>query len=639
MSRSLLQQDTQIRNTYTGLYDDSLAAGSTLETNATSLLDDLNALRSQMNRMLRADGSLNWYDAIQTVNSKTRGLYDLNFDLDDIEEKRFLFRTQLLTDITVPAGVAATNVLTLAANAANAETVTIDTKTYTFQTALTDVDGNVLIGATASDSIDNLIAAITLGAGAGTLYAASTTLHPTVTASAGAGDTMDAAAKVQGTNGNSIATTETLAAVGSQWTTATLTGGAGDVVVLSVAGSEAPTETAAVNAGNANGAVVATLSGDVGTFSLNEVSGANAIRPKNLVALVDGDTRQIIEGSDGKDIYGLLQTETGVTDGTTFNDTTAQVQISFVKLNDAGDDLIPADGADIGGQEINYAYVRRINLDAIPEQAFLSGIFVDLAGSTSVNRQEAYNQQGTTPVEQLYNATFDLGTGLFWKIRDVLNADLFVITEGSTGSNTTVSVEDDVDVFNVDAVTTDFQSEIKVDTGGVEIDIGVTNGYIETTSTDDLGIRGAGELYLDDGNQTGSTWAQTGGIKLSDTTAEWDTFETLYGEVSLLNAINQAGIKENRDKTWCYITAGAAITAGTNIEYDGGAGRMSAQLGDYSGVDFDKDVDIFLNGQLLINSDGATDDVYPGDVPADGDLKFTFIIRPNDVIIMTIYGV
>ena len=122
------------------------------------------------------------------------------------------------------APVAATGVLTLTGNALNSQTVTIDTKVYTFQTTLTNVDGNVLIGATASDSLDNLIAAITLGAGAGTTYATSTTEHPTVTAAAGAGDTMDVTAKTAGTSGNSIATTETL--TNGSWANATLTGGA-----------------------------------------------------------------------------------------------------------------------------------------------------------------------------------------------------------------------------------------------------------------------------------------------------------------------------------------------------------------------------------------------------------------------------
>ena len=99
--------------------------------------------------------------------------------------------------------------LTLSGNASDTETVVIGTKTYTFQTVLTDVDGNVLIGATASDSIDNLIAAINLAAGAGTTYATSMTAQPEgITASAGAGDTM--IVSVNSATQASFATTETL---------------------------------------------------------------------------------------------------------------------------------------------------------------------------------------------------------------------------------------------------------------------------------------------------------------------------------------------------------------------------------------------------------------------------------------------
>lgn len=107
-------------------------------------------------------------------------------------------------------GTQATEILTLTGDPIDTETVTLDAKAYIFQDTLTDVDGNVLIGATASDSIDNLIAAITLGAGVGTLYATATTIHPTVTAAIGAGDTMGVTVIVGGVSGNALATTETL---------------------------------------------------------------------------------------------------------------------------------------------------------------------------------------------------------------------------------------------------------------------------------------------------------------------------------------------------------------------------------------------------------------------------------------------
>lgn len=117
--------------------------------------------------------------------------------------------------------VAASGVLTALATPLNTETVTIGGKAYTFQTVLTNVDGNVLIGASAATALANLSAAINLGAGSGTLYAAATTLHPTV--SGNGGSPLVVTSKTKGVGGNGIATTETLTQ--GSWGTATLAGG------------------------------------------------------------------------------------------------------------------------------------------------------------------------------------------------------------------------------------------------------------------------------------------------------------------------------------------------------------------------------------------------------------------------------
>lgn len=121
--------------------------------------------------------------------------------------------------------VAATGTLTFGANAGDGESVTIGNRVYTFETGALDAANKVLVGATASDSLDNLIAAINGAAGAGTLYATGTVVNADVTAAAGAGDTMDVTAKKSGTVGNLIATTTTVT-MGS-WGNPTLTGGAG----------------------------------------------------------------------------------------------------------------------------------------------------------------------------------------------------------------------------------------------------------------------------------------------------------------------------------------------------------------------------------------------------------------------------
>lgn len=134
--------------------------------------------------------------------------------------------------LTVQANISAYNVsassatgtLTLAANASNGETVVIGSQTYTFRAILTAIANDVFIGATADDSINNLISAINRTGGAGTTYSEATEAHPDVTAATGAGDTMVVTARVPGTDGNSIATTETMA--NGSWGDTTLTSGA-----------------------------------------------------------------------------------------------------------------------------------------------------------------------------------------------------------------------------------------------------------------------------------------------------------------------------------------------------------------------------------------------------------------------------
>ena len=130
----------------------------------------------------------------------------------------------------------------------NGETVTVDGKTYTFQTVLTDVDGNVAIGGSLAQAKLNLVAAISAqagGAGAGTQYAASMTPHPSVLIADFSGDDAVLTARESGTGGNLIATTETLSnGVFDAATLGTTTDGASywisdDVPLTSVSGGVA----------------------------------------------------------------------------------------------------------------------------------------------------------------------------------------------------------------------------------------------------------------------------------------------------------------------------------------------------------------------------------------------------------------
>lgn len=125
-------------------------------------------------------------------------------------------------------GFYATGVLSFSGQVSDGDTVTIDTKTYTFKTTLTDVDGYVLIGSDASDSAWNIVSAINgFVPGRGNVYAESTTIHTTVT-SLRNGDTVEVKAKQRGVGGNSISTTETSSQL--SWGSSTLTGGTAPVI-------------------------------------------------------------------------------------------------------------------------------------------------------------------------------------------------------------------------------------------------------------------------------------------------------------------------------------------------------------------------------------------------------------------------
>ena len=638
MARTFIRQESQIRRS--DVYDDSITPSlATYETNPVNIEDDLNNIRSQIQNIMNRNGASfpagNWYSDMTAPtsfeNGVKRGVDTLNQELHDLERKRVLVTAdKFLVDVTVPAAVAATGTLTATGNFANNDTVTTGTKTYTFQTVLTNVDGNVLIGASASDSLDNLIAAINLGAGAGTLYATATTANGFVSAAAGAGDTLVATALLTGTIGNTYATSDTSA--NASWGAGTLTGGTGDLVILST--TQLPSNTtAAVGAVATRGTVVA-YDSTFGTWSLDLVSGSSAISPKNLCDIIDSVTHDPILSS-GRRIYALLGFESN-TDGATITDTTPnRVELEFVRLNSAGNALERVPAVDIAGKVVHYAAVERKALEDLTEQDFLRGAVTDVAASTTVTRQIGYDNQGTTPVEQTTNAILDLNAaGIYWDIRDLANASLFRVTEGSTGGTSTVGVTSDVDTFDVNALVNDFDQGLRVDTGGQRINIGETAGLIESTSANDLRILGAAELYLDDGNQTGSTWSQVAGIKLSDTTAEWDAFEVKFGEVSLLNAITSS---KRKDKVYANITANTS--ANTDVGGVAGGVNLDVQLPDMSTGDFLVDYDVFLNGELQRPGADASanNDYYPGTSLANGQLRFEFATKNNDVICVIPY--
>lgn len=513
MGRTFIQQDTQIYASAT--YSDALSAGSTLQTGAATLQDDLNSLRSQTKRIL---GTANWYTALSG-----RDLSGLHTDLTDLEQKRALFRTHVLTDVTVPAT--------------------------------------------------------------------------------------------------------------QNW------------VYLSVAGAETPTQVAAVGAATTEGFVVAYHpTFGTGVHSLVEVSGPNGISPKNLCVVRNATTGQPIQSSTGKDIYALIQSESN-TNGHTPDDSNQQVQLSFVMENAAGNDIIACSVADIENKVINYSYVRRVYLDNIPEEAFLSGAFVDQAATTDVTLNNAIDNQSGAAT-QTQNIRWQISDTFSLDFEDSVGTrDIFRIAPNAAGDAVSFNT-DDFAVTNTNTAT--YTNGISVDTSGTTINVGATAGQIDSAGAltvlsggaQDIRLFASREIYFDDLNQTASTWTDQSGVKLSDTTSEWDNFKVAFGEVSLLNAIYQARNLSSRAKGVAVVLSNVA--ANVNVTGAGGSPSLDAQLPAYTAGDFVSKVDVYLNGQLLRNgaNAAANHDVYPGDTPANGDLKFEFALKAGtlpDVITLVTY--
>lgn len=227
--------------------------------------------------------------------------------------------TAIVVDLKTSAGVKATATLTSSGVFQDTETVTIDEVEYTFVDALSTgptVPYEVLIGASAAASLDNLKSAVNATAGAGTTYSTGTLIHPTVTATTNADTTQLFEANTLGTAGNLIATTETTA--NNAFSGATMAGGEDINQVLSTADEvktaiEADTATAALvgvaDAGGNDGSGVVTV-----MAATNLTGGSDGTV---TLFTVEDDGLIAILGDCSVDLTGATATlEVGVTGNT-----------------------------------------------------------------------------------------------------------------------------------------------------------------------------------------------------------------------------------------------------------------------------------------------------------------------------------
>ena len=396
------------------------------------------------------------------------------------------------------------------------------------------------------------------------------------------------------------------------------------------------------------GTLVAALSaseGSYGSHSVAMTSGSSVITPKNLVIIRDAWTGNHLTSSNSRDVYGLLQVESGTLSGESFNDSTKRAQISFVieSITNGTSSLQPATVASVGGRTIEYSYVQRTALDDIPEDAYLSNtIFLDVPESSggSVTLSDITldraidNQIGTVTQDQ--NIAIRIAAGFSWAFMSGTK-ELWKLVSSDTSDTLTVAV-DRLGFSSSFAAT--FQQGISVATGSSQIDLGIIAGTINTLTGTSLVLSGGNLLRFSDNFGPNTTY--TGGsIPFATSSLEWNNFGTDFGiQTSILGAfhvISQSlsGSLRRQRLTGGTTTGGLGIPANTNVVFPT---NIDSQLCNYSGRDFIKDVEIYLNGVLLLPGTTTTqNDVYPGTSPATGDLKFPYKVRSGSQISMVLY--
>lgn len=217
----------------------------------------------------------------------------------------------------------ATNILTLTTNPTATDTVTVGTTdgttpaVYTFVSSLVN-PFDVLIGATAQDSLSNLLEAINAGAGSGTIYGTGTTANADVIASSLPVGQFMVTALIAGTIGNSIAVASASPAV---WSNAgTLTGGVDIPTKTSFKLQRPPTNTTIISALQINSRAKKTDSG-IGSIQLGLIGplGATLNGPVHSLSTSVASYHDIIESDP--DTSGPISPTTLVNGKVTVNRT------------------------------------------------------------------------------------------------------------------------------------------------------------------------------------------------------------------------------------------------------------------------------------------------------------------------------
>ncbi|MBW7990057.1 MAG: hypothetical protein FVQ84_08590 [Planctomycetes bacterium] len=151
-----------------------------------------------------------------------------------LDEEVQTFEVEFASNDAVQASVD----LTVAVQPTNNDTMTIDGRTYTFQTTLTDVNGNIFIGVSLAATQQNIIDALERTGQPGTQYANSTLMHESVETDVlgFVANVLTLKAKSHGTDDdeNTYVSTETFTSGSNVFSAATFLGGVDNTIFRTI---------------------------------------------------------------------------------------------------------------------------------------------------------------------------------------------------------------------------------------------------------------------------------------------------------------------------------------------------------------------------------------------------------------------
>lgn len=166
------------------------------------------------------------------------------------------------------------------------------------------------------------------------------------------------------------------------------------------------------------------------------------------------------------------------------------------------------------------------------------------------------------------------------------------------------------------------------------IDMRAADGELFVSASSNVLVAAGADLKFVDVNKSAG-WSDAEGIKLSDASAEWDRFKTVFGEVSILSAIATAAALPGDSRFMFKIDSAVSAPAsilGNNLQKIDGT-HFS---GSYTSVPVDardENVKMYLNGQLLVSKSFDASN-YDYDIASDGtSVSFNFALQKDDFVV------